>query len=128
MEYIVLRIYFFQQKFFIMNDTTVKKIDVKHSPKGEEGQKYLASGKSVAMRYWENEPPGDEKPSSKRPYESVGFVLKGKAELIVEGQTVILEEGNSYLVPKEADHSYKILETFSAVEATSPPAQIHGRK
>lgn len=111
-----------------MSDTTVKKVDVKHSPAGEEGQKYLASGKNVAMRLWENEEPGEEKQSSRRPYESVGFVLKGKAELKIEGQTVLLEAGNSYLVPKDADHSYKILETFSAVEATSPPAQVHGRK
>ena len=36
-----------------MVDTTVKKIDSKHSPKGEMGQKYLASGTSLAMRLWE---------------------------------------------------------------------------
>ena len=111
-----------------MSDTTVKKIDAKYSPKGAEGQKYLASGKNLAMRLWENEAPGQEKPSVKRPYESVGFVLKGKAELKAEGQTVLLEKGDSYLVPKDSDHSYKILETFSAVEATSPPAQVHSRK
>lgn len=111
-----------------MSDTTVKKIDAKHSPKGAEGQKYLASGKNLAMRFWENEAPGEEKPSSKRPYETVGFVMNGKAELKIEGQKVTLEKGDSYLVPKDAHHSYKILETFSAVEATSPPAQVHGRK
>ena len=111
-----------------MNDTTVKKIDINHSPQGNAGQKYLASGKSLAMRYWENEEPGLDKPSVKRPYETVGFVLKGKAELVVEGQSVVLEEGNSYLVPKDAEHTYHILETFSAVEATSPPAQVHDRK
>lgn len=111
-----------------MSDTTIKKVDVNYSPQGDDGQKYLASGKAVAMRFWENEAPGEEKPSSKRPYETVGFVLNGKAELTVEGQKVTLEKGNSYLVPKDADHTYKIIETFSAVEATSPPAQIHGRK
>ncbi|HAX79370.1 MAG TPA: cupin domain-containing protein, partial [Cyanobacteria bacterium UBA11372] len=26
-----------------------------------------------------------------------------------------------------ASHTYKILEPFTAVEATSPPAQVHGR-
>ncbi|MFW5886926.1 MAG: cupin domain-containing protein [Bacteroidota bacterium] len=111
-----------------MTDTTVKKIDAEHSPRGAEGQKYLASGKTLAMRLWEDEQPGEEKPSSKRSYETVGYVLKGKAELKVEGQKVVLQEGDSYLVPKDADHSYEIIETFSAVEATSPPAQVHGRK
>ncbi|HWR50249.1 MAG TPA: hypothetical protein VN428_04025 [Bryobacteraceae bacterium] len=33
-----------------MSDTTVKKIDGSHSPIGKHGEKYLAGGKSVAMR------------------------------------------------------------------------------
>ena len=38
-----------------------------------------------------------------------------------------LEPGDSWLVPAGAEHSYRILEVFSAVEATAPPAQVHGR-
>jgi quercetin dioxygenase-like cupin family protein len=91
------------------------------------GQKYLASGVSVAMRLWENEEPTDNKPMRKRDYETVGYVIKGKAELYLEGQKLILEKGDSWVVPKGAEHTYKILETFSAVEATSPPAHVHGR-
>jgi hypothetical protein len=34
-------------------DTTVTKIDSKHSPRGPEGEKYLASGVRVSMRLWE---------------------------------------------------------------------------
>ena len=30
-------------------------------------------------------------------------------------------------VPRGSTHTYKVLETFSAVEATSPPASAHGR-
>ena len=40
---------------------------------------------------------------------------------------VRLEPGDSWVVPHGAEHSYKIVETFSAVEATSPPAEVHGR-
>ncbi len=80
----------------IMSDTTVAKVDSKHSPKGELGQKYLVSG-------------------------------TGKAELEIEGQKIILEPGDSWLVPKNSSHTYRILETFTAVEATSPPAEVHGR-
>jgi hypothetical protein len=40
---------------------------------------------------------------------------------------VLLEPGDSWLVPKGTDHAYRILEEFTAVEATSPPAEIHGR-
>jgi quercetin dioxygenase-like cupin family protein len=109
-----------------MVDTTVKKIDGKHSPKGEMGQKYLAGGKRISMRLWEKEEPGD-KASSVRDYETVGYVLSGKAELVVEGQTVKLSTGDSWVVPANATHSYKILETFTAVEATSPPSEVHNR-
>lgn len=111
-----------------MRDTTIIKVDSAHSPKGQNGEKYLASGKSVAMRMWENEPPNEGKPEVARPYEVVGYVLSGRAELYIEGQMVLLEPGNSYVVPKEAMHSYKILEPFTAIEATTPPYQVHGRE
>ena len=110
-----------------MGDTTVTKVDSENSPTGEMGQKYLASGVSVAMRLWENEQPNDDKESRSRDYETVGYVLSGKAELNLEGQSVKLEKGDSWVVPKGANHSYKIIESFTAVEATHPPAQAHGR-
>ena len=45
----------------------------------------------------------------------------------MEGQTVLLEKGDSWIVPKGSRHTYKIPETFTAVEATSPPAEVHDR-
>ena len=110
-----------------MADTTVTKVDSAHSPHGPRGEKYLASSSNVGMRLWENEPAGEAKESAAREYETVGYVLKGKAELSIEGQTVKLSPGDSWVVPKGASHSYRILETFSAVEATHPPAHVGGR-
>ncbi|MEH1823618.1 MAG: cupin domain-containing protein [Nostoc sp.] len=110
-----------------MSDTTVTKIDSTHSPKGKLGQKYLASGKEVAMRLWEKEQANEDKEPSSRDYETVGYVISGRAELHIEGQIILLEPGSSWVVPKGASHTYKILESFTAVEATSPPAQVHGR-
>jgi len=110
-----------------MSDTTVIKVDSQHSPKGSEGQKYLAMGKSLSMRLWENEQPGETKPAVQREYETVGYVIRGTAELHLEGQVVVLKPGNSWVVPAGASHTYKILEPFTAVEATHPPAVVHGR-
>ncbi len=110
-----------------MPDTSVKKINSDYSPKGELGQKYLASGKTVSMRLWQDEQPSEAKPEAQRDYETVGYVISGRAELHLEGQMVLLEPGDSWVVPKGASHTYKILEPFTAVEATSPPAQVHGR-
>jgi hypothetical protein len=77
-----------------MTDTTVMKVKSACSPRGDMGQKYLASGIHVGMRLWE---------------------------------MVLLEAGDSWSVPRGASHSYKIVEPFTAVEATYPPAVVHGR-
>src|SRR5919202_1537686 len=98
-----------------MTDTTVTKVDSRTSPVGKMGQKYLATGKSLSMRLWEDEQPGEAKPPTSRDYETVGYVLQGRAELHLEGQVIRLEPGNSWVVPKGASHTYKILEPFSAV-------------
>jgi len=110
-----------------MTDTSVKKVSSKHSPKGELGQKYLVSGKRVSMRLWEAERSDDNKPVDRRDYETVGYVVSGRAELHLEGQMVMLEPGDSWLVPAGAEHRYRVLEPFTAVEATAPPAHVHGR-
>jgi len=108
-------------------DTSVKKVNADQSPTGEMGQIYLVSGKRTAMRLWRKEPAGIDKPALRRDYETVGYVIDGRAELEVEGQTVRLEPGDSWLVPAGAEHRYTIIEPFTAVEATAPPAQVHGR-
>jgi quercetin dioxygenase-like cupin family protein len=108
-------------------DTSVTKVSSQFSPKGEMGQKYLASGIKLGMRLWEDEQPGEAKPPSVRDYETAGFCLKGRAELHIEGQVILINPGDSWVVLKGQSHTYKVLETFSAVEATSPPAMVHGR-
>jgi quercetin dioxygenase-like cupin family protein len=112
-----------------MADTSVIKVSSKTSPVGEMGQKYLACGKSLSMRMWEEDKPSNEqKPLSSREYETVGYVISGKAELHFENdQKVVLSAGDSWIVPKGAKHTYKILEAFTAVEATHPPAEVKNR-
>jgi quercetin dioxygenase-like cupin family protein len=110
-----------------MGETTVTKVDSRQSPHGAMGQKYLAAGKRMGMRLWEDEQPGEPDAPTTRAYETVGYVIAGRAELHIEGQMVLLEPGDSWVVPEGASHSYKILEAFTAVEATSPPAHVHSR-
>jgi quercetin dioxygenase-like cupin family protein len=110
-----------------MSDTTVKKVEAASSPRGEMGQKYLVAGKRVSMRLWDLEPGGEVKHPTNRDYETVGYVISGRATLELEGQTLSLKAGDSWLVPAGARHQYKILERFRAVEATAPPAEVHDR-
>lgn len=107
-------------------DTTVKKVSSAASPQGDMHQAYLVSGKRVSLRLWQNEKPQRKAPTT-RDYETVGFVISGRAELTIEGQTVNLDPGDAWLVPAGAEHSYRIIDAFTAVEATAPPAQVHGR-
>lgn len=110
-----------------MPDSTVTKVDSSQSPHGPQGQKYLASGRTLSMRLWEQDAGTESKAPVRREYETVGYVISGRAEFTTEGQTVTLEPGSSWVVPKGAEHSYRVLEAFTAVEATSPPAQVHDR-
>lgn len=108
-----------------MHDTSVTKVCSSHSPDGQLGQKYLASEGSVSMRLWEEG--GAAKPETERDYETFGYVIKGRAELHLEGQTILPNPGDSWVVPRRARHTYRILDLFTAVEATNPAARVHGR-
>jgi quercetin dioxygenase-like cupin family protein len=110
-----------------MPDTTIKKVEAGSSPKGEMGQRYLVAGKRVSMRLWIDEPVGKLKAPTTRDYETVGYVISGSARLELEGQTLNLKAGDSWLVPAGAMHQYMIVEPFTAVEATAPPAEVNGR-
>jgi len=110
-----------------MTEKSVKKVNAATAPTGAMGQKYLASGVRMAMRLWEEEQSGEATASSERDYETIGYVLSGEAELELEGQKLFLEPGDCWVVPQGARHSYRIRETFTAIEATSPPGRIHGR-
>jgi quercetin dioxygenase-like cupin family protein len=110
-----------------MPDTTIKKVESGSSPQGDMGQRYLVAGKRVSMRLWVLEPGGELKAATAREYETVGYVISGSARLDLEGQTLNLKAGDAWLVPAGAMHQYTILEPFTAVEATAPPAEVHGR-
>ncbi|MGV3615505.1 MAG: cupin domain-containing protein [Fimbriimonas sp.] len=108
-------------------NTSVTKVSASASPKGKDGQRYLASGISLGMRLWQDEEPGEKSGASVREYETVGYVLSGRAELHIGEQVVLLEPGDSWVVNRGQAHAYRILESFTAVEATHPPSHIHGR-
>ncbi len=110
-----------------MGDKSIMKVNMATAPTGKLGQKYLAAGVGMSMRLWEDEQPGEPKPESRRPYETIGYVIGGRAELHLEGQMVLLEPGDSWVVPNGSAHTYRILEPFTAVEVTHPPAEVHGR-
>ena len=109
------------------DEKNVDKVGQGQAQSGGMGQRYLASGEAVSMRLWEDEQPGEPKPEAARDYETVGYGSSGRAELRLEGETIWLATGDSWTGSRGARHTYEILEAFTAVEATSPPAEEHGR-
>ncbi|NND98472.1 MAG: cupin domain-containing protein [Pirellulaceae bacterium] len=98
----------------------------KDAPTGELGQQYLATGKAVALRRWD-EQPGQECEPSSRHYETVGYVVSGQLEVEIDGQRATLGPGDSWLVPAETCHRYRVIKPLVAIEATSPPARFADR-
>ena len=99
---------------------TVHKDDARTGPMG---QRFLAGTDTLALRLWDAQQPGEAEPPVARDYETVGYVVSGRVEVTV-GETVLdLGPGDSWSVPRGAEHSYRVVEVLTAVEATSPPAQ-----
>ena len=113
-----------------MSETTnsrVSKVEAADVEAGQMGQRYLAAGAQVGMRLWAAQPPSEGKPEAARDYETVGYVVTGRARLRAGDETLELGPGDSWVVPAGVSHTYEIVEAFTAVEATSPPAQQGGR-
>ena len=111
-----------------MSETTNNRVSkVEAAETGGMGQYHLASGSRVAMRLWDEQPASEGKPEAARDYETVGYVISGRARLRAEDQTLELGPGDSWVVPAGLSHTYEIIEAFTAVEATSPPARQAGR-
>ncbi|WP_131113117.1 cupin domain-containing protein [Lichenihabitans psoromatis] len=96
-------------------------IDAEHTRKSKSGERHLAKGQSISMRMWDAEPAGITKEPIRSDYETVGYVISGIAEITIEGDSAVLTPGSSWVVPKGAEHTYRIMETFTAIEANSPP-------
>lgn len=110
-----------------MSNQSITKVSSVDNPHGKMGQLYLASGVHVGLRKWADEPPCEPKEPTARDYETAGYVLSGRAELHIGDSRVMLEPGDSWIVNKGEMHTYRIIEPFTAIEATAPPAQVHGR-
>jgi quercetin dioxygenase-like cupin family protein len=92
------------------------------APEGDMGQTFLAQGERVAMRHW-YEGPSEKDQMHTTDYETVGFAIGGRATLEFEDESHELTKGTSWLVPAGKMHRYVIHESFTAVEATAPPAR-----
>ena len=59
---------------------TIVTIDSTKAEPGEDGEIALAAGAHMSMRMWRNEAPHAKQPH-RSPYETLGYVVSGRAEL-----------------------------------------------
>ncbi len=69
--------------------------------------------------------PGAGTPPSAIPhfhaYEQIGYVISGKVEVTVGGETRILSAGDSYLAGPQVEHTAYAIEESVMLEVFSPP-------
>ena len=88
---------------------------------GPLGDLELAQGERVGLRIWRDYTTA-EKAERTRPYEIVGYVVKGEITIIVDGHAEELVEGDSFVIPPDTSHSFSIPIRATIIEATAPPA------
>ncbi|PJF23898.1 MAG: cupin domain-containing protein, partial [Phototrophicales bacterium] len=60
-------------------------------------------------------------PNHQHMNDQVGYVISGKIELTIGGQTRVLEPGDSYAIPGGIEHSAVALEDSVLIDTFSPP-------
>ncbi len=101
----------------------VKRSDGKYKTLAEGvNQKTLAYGEKTLMSEFLLEK-GSVVPTHKHPNEQIGYLIKGKMILKVEDKEYEVEEGDSWCIEENVEHSAKALEDSVAVEVFSPPRE-----
>ncbi|MCD8049623.1 MAG: cupin domain-containing protein [Clostridia bacterium] len=57
------------------------------------------------------------------PHEQSGYVISGKYELVVDDEKYELTAGDSYSIPGNRTHSFRVLEAGEVVDVFTPPRE-----
>ena len=76
-------------------------------------------GENVTMAFWDIDA-GSELPEHSHHHEQVATVYKGKFELIVDGEKLILEPGMTAIIPSNVKHSGRAHSNCEITDVFSP--------
>ena len=63
----------------------------------------------------------DNPPLHRHPNEQSGYVISGKYILIIDGIEYSITSGDTYSIPRDTDHTVKIVEPGEILDFFSPP-------
>ena len=74
---------------------------------------------NLTLAYWEVDP-GAELPEHSHPHEQIANVLEGKFELMVGGETQVMEPGQVAVIPSGVNHGGKAITSCRLLDVFYP--------
>jgi quercetin dioxygenase-like cupin family protein len=62
-------------------------------------------------------------PMHDHPHEQVGYVVRGRVQFVINGETLIAETGDSYAIAGGIPHEATALEDSVVIDVFSPPRE-----
>ena len=56
-------------------------------------------------------------------HEQSGYVISGRYELTLDGEKYELQAGDTYVIPGNRIHSFRVIETGEVIDVFTPPRQ-----
>ena len=103
-----------------MNKRTIVKADeaVKREFKGVKLDSLAVGEKSIVCKM--NYVAGNFASEHKHPHEQSGYVISGKYRMTVEDKEFLLNPGDSYSIPGDTPHSFKVIEAGEVIDVFTP--------
>jgi quercetin dioxygenase-like cupin family protein len=81
-------------------------------------------GDNILISFFE-QPPGVEFPLHEHKSEQVLIVLEGSAEMVIDGELILLKAGDVGIIPPNIQHGSKTPNGIKGIDIFSPPRESH---
>lgn len=95
-----------------------KKLETKEILEGVFGT-YLGSGNNMNVMHWVFDH-NVSLPAHHHEAEQFGYIIKGGFKVTIDGETRLLEAGDFYFVPSNAEHSFVSVGKTEAIDVFNP--------
>lgn len=99
--------------------TVLKKSEaIKKEFKGVKLDSLAVGEKSMVTKM--NYVKGNFATTHKHPHEQAGYIISGKYTMTVDNNEYTLEKGDSYAIPGNVEHSFKVIEDGEVIDVFTP--------